>query len=71
MQRYLNHQSYAIVTGAPTATSRPGYRALQVELTRQGCVFRVPVELVQVDNGWLINNVDLTQAGSPGRPCRP
>ena len=69
MLRYLEHESYTIVTGAPTATSRPGHRAVQVELTRQGCVYKVPVELVQVASGWLINNIDLTQAGSPGRPC--
>lgn len=69
MQRYLAHEKYQIVPAPSTATERKGRRRYQVELTRFGCVIQVPIELVQVKSGWLVNNVDLTRAGNPGRPC--
>ncbi len=68
MQRYLAHEKYQIVP-LPSTTAREGRRMYQVELTRFGCVIQVPIELVQVKSGWLVNNVDLTRAGNPGRPC--
>lgn len=69
MQRYLAHEKYQIVPAMATATVREGRRMYRVELTRFGCVIQVPIELVWVNSGWLVNNVDLTQAGNPGRPC--
>ena len=69
MQRYLAHEKYQIVPAPSTATVREGRRRYQVELTRLGCVIQVPIELVQVKSGWLVNNVDLTRAGNPGRAC--
>ncbi len=69
MQRYLAHEKYQIVPPPSTATVREGRRTYQVKLTRFGCVVQVPIELVQVKSGWLVNNVDLTKAGTPGRPC--
>lgn len=69
MQRYLVHEKYQLVPASATATVREGRRRYRVELTRFGCVVQVPIELVWVKSGWLVNNIDLTQAGTPGRPC--
>jgi hypothetical protein len=45
-------------------------RVLQVQLTRQTCTWNVPFVAVKTGDGsWLVNQVDLTQAGNPARPC--
>ena len=69
MQRYLAHEKFQLVPPPSTATEREGRRMYQVELTRFGCLIQVPIELVQVESGWLVTNVDLTKAGTPGRAC--
>ena len=69
MQRYLVNENYQILPARSTATPSEGRRMYELELTRLGCVLRVPIELVRVGGGWLVNDVDLTSAGNPGRPC--
>ena len=68
MIRYLAHETYQVVE-RPTAVTRERHRLYQVELTRQGCDFLVPFELVWAGSGWLVSKVDLASAGNPGRPC--
>ena len=69
MIRFLAHERYQVAERR-TAVPREGYRSYQVELTRQGCLLLVPFETVLTGRGWLVSNVDLEQAGTPGRPCR-
>ena len=69
MIRFLAHEKYQVAERS-TAIPREGYRLYQVELTRQGCLLRIPFEMVLAGRGWLVSNVDLEQAGTPGRPCR-
>jgi hypothetical protein len=45
-------------------------RALNVEIKRQTCTWTVPfVAIKAADGSWLVNQVDLNQAGNPARPC--
>jgi hypothetical protein len=70
MQAYLRGAQYRIMSNdADPAAS--GQRLLQVELKREHCDKVVPFSLVRTGNAWLINRVDLSAAGSPGRPCDP
>ena len=68
MQSYLRHDDYRIVT----ATQNAGHWEGQVELRRQACTWIVPFTAVEAESGgWIINNIDLTRAGNPVRPCDP
>jgi hypothetical protein len=69
MQRYLTHDEYQIEPSVALARSDDRTRPYVVRVTRAGCVLPVPFELVSVDGGWLVSNVDLTQAGNPSRSC--
>jgi hypothetical protein len=69
MQRYLRHDEYEILPGLATVRLDDRERAFRVQLTRAGCVHAVPFELVQVGGGWLVSNIDVTQAGNPSRRC--
>ena len=69
MQRYLSHESYEITPVEATALSDVRTRLYQVRLTRRGCVVNVPFQVTRTGEGWLVSNVDLTQAGNPARSC--
>ncbi len=67
MQAYLRNQSYRITSDVPQSPDR---RNMQVELKRQACTWSVPFVAVKTGDGsWLVNQVDLTAAGNPARPC--
>ncbi len=66
MQRYLTHDEYEVRAGAMAGDR---LRSYQIQLTRAGCVHTVPFELVRLGGGWLVSNIDLTQAGNPAREC--
>lgn len=67
MQAYLRHDSYRVTSDVEEAATR---RSLQVELKRQTCTWSVPFVSIKANNGsWLVNQVDLTAAGNPARPC--
>jgi hypothetical protein len=67
MQAYLRSDSYRLTTDVPESDGR---RALQVEIKRQTCTWSVPFIAVKTGDGsWLVNQVDLTAAGNPARPC--
>lgn len=70
MQRYLVHESYEVLVGQEQAlggdTNRRSY---QVRLIRGGCVDVVPFTLVRFREGWLVQTVDLGEAGNPARVC--
>jgi hypothetical protein len=67
MQAYLRNESFRLTSDVPEATDR---RVVQVELRRQTCTWNVPFVVIKAGDGsWLINQVDLTTAGNPRRPC--
>ena len=67
MQAYLRNDSFRVTSDVEETATR---RALQVELKRQTCTWSVPFVSVKANNGgWLVNQVDLTAAGNPARPC--
>ena len=67
MQAYLRNDGFRVTSDAPESTDR---RALQVEIRRQTCTWNVPFVAVRTSDGsWLVNQVDLTAAGNPARPC--
>jgi hypothetical protein len=67
MQAYLRNDSFRVTSDVEETATR---RALQVELKRRTCTWSVPFVSVKANNGsWLVNQVDLTAAGNPARPC--
>jgi hypothetical protein len=67
MQAYLRNDSYRVTSDVAEADDR---RNLQVQLKRQTCTWNVPFVAIRTGNGsWLVNQVDLTAAGNPARPC--
>ncbi len=67
MQAYLRSDGFRVTSDVPESTDR---RALQVEIRRQTCTWSVPFIAVRTNAGsWLVNQVDLTAAGNPARPC--
>jgi hypothetical protein len=67
MQAYLKSDSYRLTSDVGEGESR---RALQVQIRRQTCTWNVPFLAVKTNDGsWVVNQVDLTQAGNPARPC--
>jgi hypothetical protein len=70
MQSYLAHDDSRIVADAPDGSS--GRHSVQVQLRRQACTWTVPFTVIQLaDGGWIVNQMDLTTAGHPARPCNP
>ena len=69
MRAYLRNDGFRLTSEVPESTER---RALQVEIRRQTCTWSVPFVAVRTSDGsWLVNQVDLTKAGNPARPCVP
>jgi hypothetical protein len=67
MQAYLKSDSFRVTSDVPESDIR---HALQVEIRRDACTWSVPFVAVKIaDGSWLVNQVDLTQAGNPARPC--
>lgn len=67
MQAYLRNDSYRVISDVADGADR---RNLQVQLRRQTCTWNVPFVAVRSGDGsWLVNEVDLTAAGNPARPC--
>ena len=70
MRSYLVNDDWRIVSDAPDGTA--GKHAVQVQLRRQACTWTVPFGVLQLsDQTWIVNQIDLTAAGNPARPCNP
>ncbi len=69
MQAYLRNSSHRILSN--TADTRgTDRRSLMVEVKRDNCQKIVPVIAVRTYAGsWVINSIELTALGTPGRPC--
>lgn len=69
MQVYLQNSSHKVLS--ETHGDQPNQRLLQVRFQRGACDITVPVTVVETDaHHWLVNNIDLNQAGTPGRACK-
>jgi hypothetical protein len=67
MQAYLRNDSFRVTSDVGEAPNR---RVLQVEIKRQSCSWSIPFVTIKLGDGsWLVNQVDLTAAGNPARPC--
>ena len=70
MQAYLQGGTARVVSEGDPAMSQNNRRDVMVELKRSGCTSTIPFTMVRTrDGAWLVNAVDLTAAGVPGRPC--
>jgi hypothetical protein len=70
MQAFLQNEGHTIVSDTPDGG--PDRHLVQVELRRQLCTRLVPFTVIKIaDGSWLVNQVDLTAAGNPARPCLP
>lgn len=73
-QVYLRNSPYK-VTGTGEVANDRNRRTVQVELDRvdidgKHCVRPLSVGVVNAGKlGWIVENIDLTQAGTPGRSC--
>jgi hypothetical protein len=70
MQTYLAHDDYRILSDQPDGSA--ARHAVQVQLRRQACTYDVPFTVIQLtDQSWIVNQLDLTAAGNPAKPCNP
>jgi hypothetical protein len=71
MQAYLQNESHRVVGDTPEGTGDTRH-AVQVEIRRELCTWVVPFTAIKLGDGsWIVNQVDVTAAGNPGRPCVP
>jgi hypothetical protein len=71
MQAYLKNESHRVVGDTPEGTGDTRH-AVQVEIRRELCTWVVPFTAIKLGDGsWIVNQVDVTAAGNPGRPCVP
>jgi hypothetical protein len=69
MQSYLRNESHRLLPSTPSGGAS---EELQVEIRRELCTWVIPFTVIRLgDNTWLVNQVDLTKAGNPARPCVP
>jgi hypothetical protein len=72
IQKYLDHTGYRIIEGPLLAPGRDDLRTFRVELQRANCSQVLPIDVVRTrSGGWLVYDVHLESAGSPGGRCQP
>ncbi len=69
MQAYLRNESHRLLPVVPSGSDSK--QDIQVEIRRQLCTWVIPFSVIKSGDSWLVNQVDLTQAGNPARPCAP
>jgi hypothetical protein len=68
MQSYLTHDDFRILGDAPEGPE--ARHTVQVQIRRGACTWTIPFVVIQLaDGGWIVNQMDLTAAGNPARPC--
>ena len=68
IQKYLDHTGYRIVEGPLLVPGHDDMRTFRVELQRTNCNQVLPIDVVRTrSGGWLVFDVHLESAGSPGR----
>ena len=72
IQKYLDHSGYRIIEGPLLVPGRDELRTFRVELQRTSCNQVLPIDVVRTrSGGWLVYDVHLESAGSPGGRCQP
>ena len=70
IQKYLDHTGYRIIEGPLVVPGHDELRSFRVELQRTNCNQVLPIDLVRTrSGGWLVYDVHLESAGSPGGRC--
>jgi len=71
IQKYLDHTGYRVIEGPLVVPGRDELRTYRIELQRENCNQVMPIDVVRTHSGgWLVYDVHLESAGSPGR-CPP
>ena len=71
IQKYLDHTGYRIIEGPQPVPGRDELRNFRVELQRTNCNQVLPIDVVRTrSGGWLVYDVHLESAGSPGGRCQ-
>jgi hypothetical protein len=71
IQAYLRGDSTRLVSDVPV-TGMDNKRRVIVALYRYGCMRQIPATVTRgKSGGWLVEEVDITSAGNPARPCEP
>jgi hypothetical protein len=71
IQKYLDHTGYRIIEGPLLVSGRDDLRTYRIELQRSNCNQVMPIDVIRTrSGGWLVYDVHLESAGSPGR-CQP
>jgi len=72
IQKYLDHTGYRIIEGPLLVPGRDELRTFRVELQRTNCNQVLPIDVIRTrSGGWLVYDVHLESAGSPGARCQP
>jgi len=72
IQKYLDHTGYLILEGPLLVPGRDELRTFRVELQRTKCNQVMPIDVVRTrSGGWLVYDVHLESANSPGARCSP
>ena len=68
MQTYLSHDDFRILGDVPEGSE--ARHTVQVQIRRGACTWTIPFLVLQLaDGSWIVNQMDLTAAGNPARPC--
>jgi hypothetical protein len=71
VQAYLRGDSTRLVSDV-AVTGSDNQRRVIVALYRYGCARQIPATVTRGKNGgWLVEDVDISSAGNPARPCEP
>ena len=70
IQKYLDHTGYLILEGPLQVPGHDELRTFRVELQRTKCNQVMPIDVVRTrSGGWLVYDVHLESANSPGGRC--
>jgi hypothetical protein len=70
MRVYLEHERYSVLPAQRQLMGdRGNQRLYRVQLERKNCKPVVPFTMVRNGSGWLVESVDLSEAGNPARTC--
>ena len=71
IQKYLDHTGYRIIEGPLLVPGHNELRTYRVELQRANCNQVLPIDVVRTHSGgWLVFDVHLESASSPGGRCQ-
>lgn len=71
IRSFLAHDSFEFQPRNMLSATGADQRVLDVRITRKACTPVVPFTVVRWGNGWLVQDIDLSAAGNPARPCGP